>query len=412
MILITVLLISLIASTNGEDNACCTGNNVITENGTCYDGSKLKITNTTCDYRLMLGKDQFTIAKNGSLVELAGLDEFISQDRFCLAKYEVTGEDVSVVCFTDTAADGGVHFGKVMCSLISIIFLLITIFVFLLVPKLRDLQGKCILNSMIGLITAFISLSVVQLHSSFERPACLFWAFTLYFTFLVAFFWLNVVAINMWKKTVMPTLFQKTDNFWYVLYFVYGYGGPLIFLTSSIITHNLEGDHIKPGFGDGVCFLNAPLPMWTYFYGPIAVLLVMNLILFIWSTIVLWRDFSEHSPRIKNLKYKCLLTLKLCLIMGIPWLFEVISFTLTNVHRYLDYLWTLTDYLNTLQGVLIFMVLVLFRKKALRGLASNPRIGNKFPKSWQRLDDDECSDEEVLEETNSESAVQYRSPKI
>ncbi|KRT83071.1 hypothetical protein AMK59_3860, partial [Oryctes borbonicus] len=350
MIIITLLVFSSV-SINAEESACCAGTNIINENGTCYDGSKIKIASTACEYRLMLGKDQFTIAKNGSLVELIGLDEFISPDRFCLAKFEPTRENVSVICFTDTSGGGGgIHFAKVICSLISVFFLLITILVFLLVPKLRDLQGKCILNSMIGLITAFMSLSVIQLHGTFERPACLFWAFTVYFTFLVAFFWLNVVAINMWKKTVVPTLFHKSDEFWYVLYFIYGYGGPLIFLTSSIITHNVEGNHIKPGFGDGVCFLNAPLPLWSYFYGPIAVLVVMNLILFIWSTIALWRDLSEQSPRIKKLKYKCLLTLKLCLIMGVPWLFEVISFSLENVHRYLDYLWNLTDYLNTLQG--------------------------------------------------------------
>lgn len=60
---------------------------------------------------------------------------------------------------------------------------------------------------------------------------------------------------------------------------------------------------------------------------------------------------------------------------------------------------TITDYLNSLQGILIFMVLVLFRKKALRGLASNPTIGSKFPKAWQRLDDAECTDEEELAES-------------
>lgn len=63
-----------------------------------------------------------------------------------------------------------------------------------------------------------------------------------------------------------------------------------------------------------------------------------------------------------------------------------------------------TDYINTLQGVLIFMVLVLFRKKALRALAVNPIIGNKFPKSWQRLDDGEySSDEEALSENKWET---------
>lgn len=70
----------------------------------------------------------------------------------------------------------------------------------------------------------------------------------------------------------VPNLFQKSDNFWYAIYLVYGYGGPFIFLMSSIITHNVEGDHIKPGFGDGVCFLNCKLYYYTSDYDEISIL--------------------------------------------------------------------------------------------------------------------------------------------
>ncbi|KAI4468367.1 hypothetical protein MML48_2g00007393 [Holotrichia oblita] len=81
MIVGLLLLLLLRASINAADNACCAGINIITENGTCYNGAKIRLTYSDCDYRIMLEKDQYALAQNGSLIELAGFDEFISPDR-------------------------------------------------------------------------------------------------------------------------------------------------------------------------------------------------------------------------------------------------------------------------------------------------------------------------------------------
>lgn len=81
MIVSLLLLLLLSVSTNAADNACCPGVNIITENGTCYDGPKIRLANPNCDYKIMLEKDQYAVAQNGSLIELAGFDEFVSPDR-------------------------------------------------------------------------------------------------------------------------------------------------------------------------------------------------------------------------------------------------------------------------------------------------------------------------------------------
>lgn len=69
--------------------------------------------------------------------------------RFCLAKYEVTNENVSIVCFTEVETAGGIHITKIICSLISVVFLILTILVYIVVPKLRDLQVSCYISSKI-----------------------------------------------------------------------------------------------------------------------------------------------------------------------------------------------------------------------------------------------------------------------
>lgn len=58
----------------------------------------------------------------------------------------------------------------------------------------------------------------------------------------------------------------------------------------------------------------------------------------------------------------------------------------------------ITDSLNALVGVIIFVILVVLRKKVIRGLANRKLIGSciKFPGSWKHAQDSEC--EELEEE--------------
>jgi hypothetical protein len=57
-----------------------------------------------------------------------------------------------------------------------------------------------------------------------------------------------------------------------------------------------------------------------------------------------------------------------------------------------------TDGINTLQGILIFLVLVVFRKRVVRGLADRTICGIRLPSGWRAAADDEC--EEIEEELN------------
>lgn len=63
----------------------------------------------------------------------------------------------------------------------------------------------------------------------------------------------------------------------------------------------------------------------------------------------------------------------------------------------------ITDYVNALQGILIFVLLVVTRKRALKGLAKRGLCCLKLPASWTALKDDESiiGDEEVTRLSNS-----------
>lgn len=58
----------------------------------------------------------------------------------------------------------------------------------------------------------------------------------------------------------------------------------------------------------------------------------------------------------------------------------------------------ITDSLNALVGLIIFVILVVLRKKVISGLANRTFLGSciKFPTSWKKVQDSEC--EEIEEE--------------
>jgi hypothetical protein len=92
--------------------------------------------------------------------------------RFCLARKREEGGNISVldialVCFPEEDLSTTSHNYIIYsaCLLVSSFFLLVTLIVYLLVPELRDLQGKCLMFSMFSLCLADISLAVLQLHS-------------------------------------------------------------------------------------------------------------------------------------------------------------------------------------------------------------------------------------------------------
>lgn len=93
--------------------------------------------------------------------------------RFCLTRKldengTVSTLDIALVCFPEgEAVPANDHQYTIYsaCVLISSFFLLVTLLVYMLVPELRDLQGKCLMCSMFSLCLAYISLAVLQLQS-------------------------------------------------------------------------------------------------------------------------------------------------------------------------------------------------------------------------------------------------------
>lgn len=91
---------------------------------------------------------------------------------------------------------------------------------------------------------------------------------------------------------------------------------------------------------------------------------------------------------ITNYRRRCILYLKLFLLGGFTWIFEVLSY-MFNDHAPSAWVWMVVDSFNCLHGVLIFFVLIIWRQRIRKELAGKRILGIYCPTKWADVEDDE-----------------------
>ncbi|OAD60406.1 G-protein coupled receptor Mth2, partial [Eufriesea mexicana] len=397
------LLTWTISSSRAIDVYCCSDRLIWSSLMKCSDGSKIHLTCPSGSYLIdpdTYPTDNFTVLYEYGRPWLHFLDteyDKIAANRFCVANRGNDSSQVALVCFEseyNTEIREWKNILFCILSIISAIFLIVTLAVYALLPELREVQDKAMMAVVTSLAVSYIILSIQNLRSQEEGDytICISLGFILYFGFMSVFFWLNIVSFNIWK-TVWFKDFVIRDKPLFITYCIIGWGGPICFLIVSLITHHIKGHHLKPGFGERTCWFSGSEQTWAYFYGPIAILLTLNVIYLGLTGWRLWHQYRNYSEsKLRVLRFKCLLYVKLIFVMGITWIFEVISYADQTKND----LWIPTDILNALQGFIIFLLLVAMRKRVRKLLAKKRPCGIGFPKSWTAYEDEEC--EEVLPE--------------
>ncbi|KAL1512808.1 hypothetical protein ABEB36_002333 [Hypothenemus hampei] len=277
--------------------------------------------------------------------------------------------------------------------LISACFTILTILVYLMVPSLLDQQAICIVHSLAALACVYIFLAVLRGQIDGDH-ACKTFAYLMYFATFYMFCWQGVLSFHIWRTTVKPNMGHGIK--WMVPYHSVGIGGPTLFLVIILLAHYSPSEFwldIRPGFGDVSCWFSSVKVQWIYFWTPISMLLIVNGIFYLWTIAFLWN--KVNNSRKKILKYRCKLCIRLYIIMGMTWVIEVATFA-ANLHSSIfeQVLVFLLDLVNILQGVLIFLVFVVFRRRVRRALANKNLCNIPFPSRWRQLEDEEMDEEE------------------
>ncbi|XP_022917473.1 G-protein coupled receptor Mth2-like isoform X7 [Onthophagus taurus] len=338
-------------------------------------------------------EDEYYLQSNGDL--FMPYARTLSYGTFCIDRIEGEEEFTVIQCvyydeerlFTNGRYDGSVVSTALNCNpppsdmnvlysygmIISMPFLIATFLVYALLPD-KNLPAKSLMCYVLSLLFAYIMLVTIQLNSNLEHGACVTIAYLCYFFFMVSFFWMNSSCIDIWLtfsgiKGITGQRTQERKRFIY--YCLYSWGLPLI-MTSIVVVMTME--HLKDSIfftaiGDGQCWFKNGLSTGIYFYFPIAILLITNIVLFAITALKIrnvQRDTkvlnAKDSSKHEKDKQRFNLYIKLLFAMGVNWSMEVISWLVQwQSNNVPTYIWYITDFCNAMYGVLIFFIFV-FKK--------------------------------------------------
>ncbi|CAL8101736.1 unnamed protein product [Orchesella dallaii] len=321
--------------------------------------------------KIMLGREEYEILNNGTV--------FIEPYGKYLKKsdYVVQGDNRLVVCAIHTkyytekfgATWGYLSFVGVLISVICIILHLIASCI---VPELRNLSGKNLASLCVALLIAysvFLGMPFVRIPSH----SCTVMAVILYYSLMASFCWMLVLAwdVCMTLRRATQELRVSSGSQWmrFFFYSTFGWLFPAILVTLAVVAEFLPADMMpwpySPSFGRHNCWFGQKQALLIYFAGPVAFILVLNVILFIDSARLIASTSQGTAkakacgPSHRNFQ----LYLRLALLMGISWVLGIVA-------GYVDIpeLWIIFIVFNTLQGLFIFVAFTLSPKvrKVLR----------------------------------------------
>ncbi|XP_065360901.1 G-protein coupled receptor Mth2-like [Calliphora vicina] len=251
---------------------------------------------------------------------------------------------------------------------ISVSFLIPTILVYLVLKELREnLRGKLLICYLFSLTMGYGIISFINISElSFDVIPCSFLGFTCYFFSMAAFLWLSVLCYDIWKnfKETYMQLNPRNNSKQFILYSLYVWlsAGLATFCIIYIELSPTVDDIYKTGIGGEICWLDTE--KWSaaiYFYGPNLVILLFNFATFGHITARIYkvrRNVARITLSDKFFQENAIVILRLFLIMGISWLFDIVSYCMRENEDW-DFLFVFCDFANAIQGILIFWLFVM-----------------------------------------------------
>ncbi|XP_076627055.1 adhesion G-protein coupled receptor methuselah-like 1 [Colletes latitarsis] len=247
--------------------------------------------------------------------------------------------------------------------IISSVFLMATLVAGWLLPASHHvLHWRCQTHHVACLMLGELLMAIIQLTGhSLRGVSCKALAIMAHFFFLAAFFWLNTMCFNIWWtfRDLRPASLEKGQETRRLrVYSCYAWGGPLLVAGLAALLDHLppqpQYTFLRPRFGEKQCWFYGDMEILAYFFGPIGVLLAVNLLFFAATarelTCGLWKgEFVKSTTERAALGRVCM---KLVVVMGVTWVADVVSWAVGGP----QYIWYFTDMINAFQGVLIFAV--------------------------------------------------------
>ncbi|XP_041789997.1 adhesion G protein-coupled receptor E5 [Chelmon rostratus] len=216
----------------------------------------------------------------------------------------------------------------------------------------RSIQGTRTTIHLHLCICLFVADLVFLAGISQTKPVggCRFIAAMLHLFFLGVFTWMLLEGVQLYRMVVL--VFNATIRPLYL--FIIGYGTPLVIVIISGI--------IRPkGYGtDQHCWLSLEDGLIWSFFGPVCLIIILNVFFFIVTVWKLAQKFTSLNPdlsKLHKIKAFTVTAIAQMCILGLMWVFGAFLFEEGVV---VAYIFTI---LNSLQGALVFIMHCLLSKQ-------------------------------------------------
>ncbi|XP_033192022.2 putative G-protein coupled receptor Mth-like 3 [Bombus vancouverensis nearcticus] len=313
---------------------------------------------------------------------------WLPPDMYCVDSLVTDNTDglLAFICFLNDGDDAARLIISSILMGTSCIFLFLTLIVYLSLPVLQNLHGKTLMCHIASLLVGYLCLTVIPwitVENDSVTP-CGIVGYIMFFSMMSAFSWLNVMCFDIWQTFgKVHSIRSQNHNKRFLLYGVYAWGVSMFIMFICILSDQMHilPENLRPEFGLESCWFNSPMghAELIFFTAPVTIQLITNIVFFILTAkecnkvkaeISKVSSLDVRSKRFHSDKTKFIMNVKLFVVMGMSWSAEVVSKllkTYTGV-QYQDELFYVTDVVNSLQGVLIFVLFVVKRRvhKALK----------------------------------------------
>lgn len=312
----------------------------------------IKIQGLNCN-QILLTAAEFSVESNDSI--------FVRKLKkiYYFDEYRKEGEDV-LVCAEDFISYKFSYFMSVLTItglILSCVCLLLHLFAFFSVPRLRNLAGKNLAALSATLLVSY-SLFIISMFSQSNKTFCYTIALLLYYTFLSSFFWMNIISFDIWwtlNNSKHFILAEGKQTIRFLSYSIYSFGLPGIALVITVLLDLLEPSGFPkdclPYFGKFVCWFGQRKSLLIFFAFPMVVLMACNMVCFCGSLYII-KSTQQLTVNIRSCSLyinQFRLYASLSITMGLTWITGIIAGCIQ-----IEAAWYIFILLNTLQGVFIF----------------------------------------------------------
>nr|DAC74017.1 TPA_exp: secretin G protein-coupled receptor Mthl2 [Tribolium castaneum] len=276
-----------------------------------------------------------------------------------------------------------------IAMIISCVFLVLTILYYCFSNEKQTLFGKTLISYCFTYLLTFLLLSyftLVEFAKGHYQTTCSVFAFFVLYATLATFFWMNILCIDIYwtfgsSKSFSSRQHRNKELKRFILYSLYGWGSPLVLTAIPLIFYHVDvlPSALQVIISEKKCVLyrgDGKYANFLFSTIPLTILEICNLTLFIKTVMYCLKVKKEinkmndtqlikgeRSQKLNNFRDRFGLLLKLFLIMGISFLFEVVSgfydFKKSETTIMVELIW---DTFNCLQGLFIFLIFIVKKR--------------------------------------------------